>query len=35
MAKGLLAVGRKLKGGKMRYVPMPVELADELRSFPP
>ena len=30
----LLAVRAKLKGGKMRYVPMPVELAGELRRFP-
>src|SRR5215813_1804081 len=32
--EGLLAVRAKLKGGKMRYVPMPVELAGELRRFP-
>jgi len=32
--EGLLAVRAKLKGGRMRYVPMPVELADELRRFP-
>jgi len=32
--EGLLAVRAKLKGGKMRYVPMPVELAEELRRFP-
>ncbi len=25
----------KLKGGKMRYVPMPPELAGELRRFMP
>ena len=33
-SEGLLAVRAKLKGGRMRYVPMPVELADELRRFP-
>jgi hypothetical protein len=33
--EGLLAVRAKLKGGKMRYVPMPPELADELRQFTP
>ena len=33
--EGLLAVRAKLKGGKMRYVPMPPELADELRWFTP
>ena len=33
--EGLLAVRAKLKGGKMRYVPMPPELADELRRFTP
>ena len=33
--EGLLAVRAKLKGGKMRYVPMPPELADELRPFMP
>lgn len=33
--EGLLAVRAKLKGGKMRYVPMPPELADELRRFMP
>ena len=33
--EGLLAVRAKLKGGKMRYVPMPPELADELRPFKP
>ena len=32
--EGLLAVRAKLKAGKMRYVPMPVELAGELRRFP-
>jgi integrase len=32
--EGLLAVRAKLKGGKMRYVPMPPELASELRRFP-
>ena len=33
--EGLLAVRAKLKGGKMRYVPMSPELADELRRFMP
>lgn len=33
-SEGLLAVRAKLKGGKMRYVPMPIELAAELRRFP-
>ena len=33
--EGLLAVRAKLKGGKMRYVPMPPELADELRRYMP
>jgi integrase len=32
--EGLLAVRSKLKGGKMRCVPMPPELASELRRFP-
>jgi integrase len=32
--EGLLAVRAKLKGGKMRYVPMLPELASELRRFP-
>jgi len=32
--EGLLAVRSKLKGGKMRYVPMPPELASEVRRFP-
>ena len=32
--EGLLAVRAKLKGGKMRYVPMPPELASEMRRFP-
>jgi integrase len=32
--EGLLAVRAKLKGGKMRYVPMPPELAGELRRYP-
>lgn len=32
--EGLIAVRAKLKGGKMRYVPMASELADELRRFP-
>jgi integrase len=30
----LLAVRSKLKGGKVRYVPMSPELADELRRYP-
>jgi integrase len=33
--EGLLAVRMKLKGGKMRYVPMLPELADELRGYMP
>ena len=33
-SEGLMAVRAKLKGGKMRYVPMPPELAGELRRFP-
>ncbi|HKW98023.1 MAG TPA: site-specific integrase [Bryobacteraceae bacterium] len=33
-SEGLLAVRAKLKGGKMRYIPMPVELAGEFRRFP-
>ena len=32
--EGLIAVRAKLKGGKMRYVPMPPELAGELRRYP-
>jgi hypothetical protein len=32
--EGLIAVRAKLKGGKMRYVPMASELAGELRRFP-
>ncbi len=32
--EGLLAVRAKLKGGKMRYVPMPPELAAEIRRYP-
>jgi integrase len=32
--EGLLAVRAKLKGGKMRYVPMLPELAFELRHYP-
>jgi hypothetical protein len=31
--EGLLAVRAKLKGGKMRYVPMLPELAGDLRRF--
>ncbi len=34
-SEGLLAVRMKLKGGKMRYVPMLPELADELRRYMP
>jgi integrase len=30
----LIAVRSKLKGGKMRYVPMPPELATEIKRFP-
>jgi site-specific recombinase XerD len=30
----LIAVRSKLKGGKMRYVPMPSELATEIKCFP-
>jgi integrase len=33
-SEGLIAVRAKLKGGKMRYVPMLSELAGELRRFP-
>jgi integrase len=33
-SEGLIAVRAKLKGGKMRYVPMPPELAVEIRSSP-
>lgn len=33
-SEGLLAVRAKLKGGKMRYVPMPPELATEIRQYP-
>ena len=32
--EGLLAVRSKLKKGKMRYVPMPPELAIEIRRYP-
>jgi integrase len=32
--EGLIAVRAKLKGGKVRYVPMASELAGELRRFP-
>ena len=32
--EGLIAVRAKLKGGRMRYVPMVPELAGELRRFP-
>jgi len=30
----LIAVRSKLKGGKMRYAPMPLELAAEIKHFP-
>jgi integrase len=30
----LIAVRAKLKGGKVRYVPMPAELATEIKRFP-
>ena len=33
-AEGLLAVRAKLKGGKMRYVPMLPEIAGELKRYP-
>jgi integrase len=33
-AEGLIAVRAKLKGGKIRYVPMTPELAAELRKYP-
>ncbi len=33
-SEGLIAVRAKLKGGKMRYVPMLPELASELRRYP-
>jgi integrase len=33
-SEGLIAVRAKLKGGRMRYVPMTPELAEELRRFP-
>jgi integrase len=33
-SEGLLAVRSKLKGGKMRYVPMSPELASELKRYP-
>jgi integrase len=32
--EGLIAVRAKLEGGKMRYVPMPSELAQEIKRFP-
>jgi integrase len=32
--EGLIAVRSKLKGGRIRYVPMTPELANELRRFP-
>jgi len=33
-SEGLIAVRAKLKGGKMRYIPMPPELAVEIRKYP-
>jgi integrase len=30
----LIAVRAKLKGGKVRYVPMPLELAAEFKRYP-
>src|SRR5262249_40877798 len=33
-SEGLIAVRSKLKGGRMRYVPMTPELAVELRGYP-
>jgi integrase len=33
-SEGLVAVRAKLKGGKMRYAPMTLELATELRRYP-
>ena len=33
-SEGLLAVRAKLKKGKVRYVPMPSELAAEVRCYP-
>jgi len=33
-SEGLIAVRAKLKGGKIRYVPMPPELAAELKRYP-
>ena len=32
--EGLIAVRAKLKGGKVRYVPIPPELAAEFRKYP-
>ena len=32
--EGIIAVRAKLKRGKIRYVPMPPELAAELRRYP-
>jgi integrase len=32
--EGLLAVGARFKHGKVRYVPMPPELAEEFRHYP-
>jgi integrase len=33
-SEGLLAVRAKLKNGKVRYVPLPSELAEEIRRYP-
>jgi integrase len=33
-SEGLLAVRARLKNGKVRYVPMPSELAEEIRRYP-
>ena len=33
-SEGLLAVRARLKRGKIRYVPMPFELAEEIRRYP-
>ena len=33
-SEGLLAVRARLKNGKVRYVPMPSELAEEVRRYP-
>jgi len=33
-SEALLAVRARLKNGKVRYVPMPSELAEEIRRYP-